>query len=72
MKKTNPKKPNLAALLDEDYVPTNPRICLELGCGNFAQPDDEFCGEHTCKQAGFPTGKNGGIAGVSPRKQAGQ
>lgn len=76
MKETNPKKLNLAALLKEEDVPTNPRICLELGCGNFAQPDDEFCAEHTCKQAvkqaRFPSRKNGRIAGVSPWKQVGQ
>lgn len=51
MKETNPKKLNLAALLEEDDAPTNPRICFELGCGNFVQADDEFCAEHTGKQA---------------------
>jgi hypothetical protein len=50
-KMSNPKKIDLAALLQEDDAPTNPPICLELECGNFAQPDDDFCAEHTGKQA---------------------
>ena len=76
MKETNPKKLNVAALLEEDYVPTNPRICLELGCGSFAQPEDEFCAEHACKQAVKQAlvlaRKNRRIAGVSPWKQVGR
>jgi len=47
---TNPKKIDLAALLDDD-APTNSPFCFELECDNFAQPDDEFCAEHTGKQA---------------------
>jgi AAA domain len=48
---SNPKKIDLVALLQDDDAPTNPRTCCELGCGNFVQADDEFCAEHTGKQA---------------------
>jgi len=44
---SNPKKIDLAAFLLHDDAPTIPPIRFELGCGNFAQPDDEFCAEHT-------------------------
>ena len=44
---SNPKKINLAALLEEDAAPANPQICFELECGNFAQPDDEYCVAHS-------------------------
>jgi hypothetical protein len=70
---SNPKKIDLAALLQDDDAPTILPICHELERGNFAQPDGEFCAEHTGKQAveagRFPARKNG-FAGVSPCKQA--
>ena len=71
---SNPKKIDPAALLEEDAAPKIPRICYELECSGFAQPDDEFSAEHTgkqaVKQAGFPARKNVRIAGVSPAKVA--
>jgi hypothetical protein len=52
---SNPKKIDLVAFLQDDDqdddAPTNSPFCLELECDNFAQPDDEFCAEHTGKQA---------------------
>lgn len=70
----NPKKIDLAALLQKDDAPKIPRICYELECSSIALPGDEFSAEHTVKQAGkqasFPARKNGRIAGVSPCKQA--
>jgi hypothetical protein len=48
---TSPKKIDLPAFLQDDDAPTIPLICFELGCDNFAQPEDEFCVEHTGKQA---------------------
>jgi hypothetical protein len=70
---TNPKKIDLAALLAEDAAPKIPRICCELECSGFALPGDDFCAEHTgkqaMKQAGFPARKNGRLAGVSLWKQ---
>jgi putative DNA primase/helicase len=50
MKETNPKKLNLAALLEEDDAPTNPRICFEPECGNFALLGDEYCARHRDKR----------------------
>jgi len=46
MKETNPKKLNLAALLEENDAPTNPRICFELECSNFAVPGHDYCPKH--------------------------
>lgn len=46
MTEPNQKRLSLAALLEEDAAPTNPRICYELECGTFAQPGDEYCAEH--------------------------
>jgi hypothetical protein len=44
---SNPKKIDLVALLQDDDAPMNSPLSLELECDNFAQPDDEFCAEHT-------------------------
>ncbi len=69
----NPKKIDLSAVLEQDAAPKIPRICYERECSNIALPGDEFCAEQTgkqaVKQAGFPTRKNGRIAGVSPWKK---
>lgn len=46
MTEPNQKRLSLAALLEEDAAPTNPRICYEPECGNFALPGDEYCAEH--------------------------
>ena len=73
---TNPKKIDLAALLEEDAAPKIPRICYELERSSFGLAGDEFCAEHTgnqaVKQAGSSAPKDGRIAGLSPWKQVGQ
>ncbi len=50
MIETNPKKLNLAALLEEDAAPTNPRICYKPEGGNFALPGDAYGARYGIKR----------------------